>query len=218
MLSYWGDDRLTELLYYANPYLKSTKARVIQSTARELLLDKTVFFPQTSTEPGDLGKIGNFKISGLRKDEGSVWHILEKTHNFNIGDEVELNLNWDRRFKAMRLHSALHLLGSVFDYSLHERAVAGVVKPESAYLVFKKDMPEDMINQALEEARKVIQSNVEIRTYWDEKRKGFRWCKVGNYPPIPCGGLHVKNSGEIGNIRLLGKEMKGGKCKLSIGL
>ena len=84
--------------------------------------------------------------------------------------------------------------------------MAGVVKPKSAYLVFKREIPNEIVKQAIKQANTDIKSAVEIKTYWDEKRKGFRWCAIKNYPPIPCGGLHVKNVEEIGEIILINKE------------
>jgi Ser-tRNA(Ala) deacylase AlaX len=77
---------------------------------------------------------------------------------------------------------------------------------KNAYLVFKHGISDEIINQAIEGANTDIKSGVEIKTYEDAKRKGFRWCAVKDYPPIPCGGLHVKNAKEIGEIVLVNKE------------
>ena len=57
-----------------------------------------------------------------------------------------------------------------------------------------------------------------IKSYWDEKRKGFRWTQVGEYAPIPDGGLLIKNAKEIGKIRLVSKELEQGKQKLTISI
>jgi len=106
----------------------------------------------------------------------------------------------------MKLHAALHLLAGVFDSKFKEWAVAGVMKPKNAYLVFKHEISDEIIKQAIDQANEDIKSGVEIKTYEDEKRRGFRWCTVKDYPPIPCGGLHVKNAKEITEIVLINKE------------
>lgn len=116
----------------------------------------------------------------------------------------------------MRLHSALHLLAGIFDHKFKERAVAGVVKPDSAYLVFKHQISDEILKQAINEANETTQSYVLIKTYLDEKRKGFRWCRVNGFPPIPDGGLHVKSSKEIGTIKIVGTSVEGGKHKIII--
>ena len=84
----------------------------------------------------------------------------------------------------MRLYSALHLLAGVFDSQFKERAVAGVVKSNSAYLVFKRPLDDKIIQKAFEQANEDVRKGLKIETYEDEKRKGFRWCRIGNYPPI----------------------------------
>jgi Ser-tRNA(Ala) deacylase AlaX len=118
----------------------------------------------------------------------------------------------------LRLHSALHLWAGVFDLHFKERAVAGVVKSNSAYLVFKHELTDETIQKALEQANKDIQEGLEIKTYEDEKRKGFRWCRVGDYIPIPCGGVHVKNTKEIEELVCVEKIIEDGKQKLIMGV
>ncbi len=197
---------MQELVYYQDQYKTEIEAKVIKVEGNKILLDKTIFIPQTNTELGDFGKIQDIKISGSKKEDEEVWHITGQYNPFKVGDKVKLTLDWKYRFNAIRLHSALHLLAGVFDSKFKERAVAGVVKPKNAYLVFKHDLPDEMIKQAIAEANMDIKSGAEIKTYEDAKRKGFRWCAVKDYPPIPCGGLHVKNAKEIGTIILERKE------------
>lgn len=100
----------------------------------KILLDKTIFIPQTNTEPGDFGKIQNIKIAGSKKEGEEIWHIIPQDNYFKPGDKVKLTLDWEYRFNAMRLHSALHLLAGVFDSKFKEGAVAGVVKPKMLIL------------------------------------------------------------------------------------
>ncbi len=197
---------MTDLIYYKDQYKTEVEAKVVKVEENKILLDKTIFIPQTNTELGDFGKIQDIKISGSKKEDEEVWHITGQYNPFKVGDKVKLTLDWKYRFNAIRLHSALHLLAGVFDSKFKERAVAGVVKPKNAYLVFKHDLPDEMIKQAIAEANMDIKSGAEIKTYEDAKRKGFRWCAVKDYPPIPCGGLHVKNAKEIGTIILERKE------------
>lgn len=197
---------MVELIYYQDQYKTEIEAKVVKVEGNKILLDKTIFIPQTSTEPGDFGKVQDIKIVGSKKEGNDIWHIIPQYNPFKIGDKVKLTLGWKYRLNTMKLHSALHLLAGVFDSKFKERAVAGVVKPRNAYLVFKHEISDEVINQAIKGANTDIKSIAEIKTYEDTKRKGFRWCAVKDYPPIPCGGLHVKNAKEIGEIVLIGKE------------
>ena len=199
---------MSELIYYQDQCKTETEAKVVKVEGNKILLDKTIFIPQTNTEPGDFGKIQAIKIAGSKKEGDEVWHIIPGYNPFKVGDKVKLTLDWKYRFNAMKLHSALHLLAGVFDSNFKERAVAGVVKPKNAYLVFKHGISDELTTRAIKQANVDIRLGVEIKTYEDEKRKGFRWCAVEDYPPIPCGGLHVKNAKEIGEIVLVNKEVE----------
>ncbi len=207
---------MTKILFHNAPYLKEHQVKVSRVDGSKVLLEETIFFPQTSTEPGDTGKINDSKVVGLKKEGDEIWHILNKAPLFKEGDTVSLQLDWDKRYKMMKLHSALHLWAGVFDLHFKERAVAGVVKSNSAYLVFKHELSNETIQKALEQANKDIQEGLEIKTYEDEKRKGFRWCQVGNYIPIPCGGIHLRNTEEIGELICVEKIIEDGKQKLTM--
>ncbi len=119
---------MTELIYYQDQYKKEIEAKVVKIEGNKILLDKTIFIPQTSTEPGDFGKINNMKIAGSKKDGKDIWHIIPKQIPFKEGDIVKLELDWNKRWLAMRLHSALHLLAGPFDKNFGKRAVAGAIK------------------------------------------------------------------------------------------
>lgn len=203
------------MLFYKDAYLKEHQTKVIKIEGNKVLLKETVFFPQTSTEPGDVGKINDNKVVGLKREGEEIWHMLNKPPAFKEGNTVNLLVDWNKRYKMMRLHSALHLWAGVFDLQFKERAVAGVVKSKSAYLVFKHELADEIIKKALEQAKKDIQDGLEIKTYEDEKKKGFRWCRVGSYIPIPCGGVHIKNTKEIGELILKEKIIEAGRQKLT---
>ena len=209
---------MTELVYYQDQYKTEIEAKVVKIEGNKILLDKTIFIPQTNTELGDFGKVNYTKIAGSKKEGEEVWHIIPQDNIFKVGDKVKLTLDWKYRLNAIRLHSALHLLAGVFDSEFKERAVAGVVKPKNACLVFEHEISNEIINKAIKQGNADIKSGAEIKTYWDEKRKGFRWCAVKEYPPIPCGGLHVKNAKEIGEIVLVGAEFDEGKQKITIAV
>ncbi len=181
-------------------------------------MTKQYLYLKPTQNLGDYGKINNIKISGSKKEDENIWHIFTKSLSFQEGNSVKLELDWNKRFLAMRLHSALHLLAGPFDKNFAKRAVAGAVKGNQAHLIFKEEISDEIINKCLEQANKDIQTGLEIKSYWDEKREGFRWTQVGVYLPIPDGGLHVKNTTEIRKIILMNKEMEQGKQKIIISI
>ena len=207
---------MSKLIYYQDQYQKELEAKVLKVNDKRILLDQTIFIPASNTEPGDIGKINGVKISGSKKEEDGVWHISERQIPLNTGDAVKLELDYNKRLLAMRLHSALHLLAGPFDQSFSQRAVAGAIRGKKAYLVFKDKVDDGIIEKAVDQANKDIENGLEIKSYWDEKREGFRWTQVGDYPAIPDGGLHVKNTKEIEKIILISKSLDQGRQKVEI--
>ena len=205
-----------ELIYYQDQYKAEIEAEVKKVEGNKVLLDRTIFIPQTNTEPGDFGKINDVKIAGSKKEGNNVWHIIPKYNPFKVGDKVKLRLDWKYRFNIMRLHSALHLLAGVFGSKFKERAVAGVVKPKNAYLVFKNEISDEIIKKAVQQANEDIKLGGEVKSYEDKDKKGFRWCAIKGYPPIPCGGLQVVDLKEIQGIKVEKVELDGGKQKIFI--
>lgn len=209
---------MTELIYYQDQYKKDLEAKVVKIDGNRILLDKTIFIPQTNNEPGDFGIINSVEIFNSLKDGNNIWHIFEKPFSFQVGDIVKLELDWNKRLAAMRFHLALHLLAGVFEAVFGKRAVAGAIKGNQSYLVFKEEISDEIINKAIELANKDIDNNLKIRSYWDEKREGFRWTQVGEYPAIPDGGLHIKITKEIGKINLISIMAKQNKQKIIISI
>lgn len=205
---------MTEILFYKQPKTKEIETKIVEIDGKKILCEKTIFFPQTSTEPGDLGKINGIAVAGLQKEGGNIWHIIKKEPNFEKRQTVKLELDWNRRYKVMKSHSALHLLAGVFETEAKTRAVAGVVKIDSLYLVFKEPLNGETIKNCISRANEIIEKGAEVTTYEDEERIGFRWCKVNNFPPIPCGGVHIDNTKEIGKINFLKEERENNKQKI----
>ena len=75
-------------------------------------------------------------------------------------------------------------------------------------------MDNEAIKNCVSKANEIIEQEAKVTTYEDEKRKGFRWCKVNDFPPIPCGGVHINNAKEIGKINFLKEEREGMKQKI----
>jgi len=209
---------MSHLSFYDDSYERRLTARVMAiEQGHRVLLTRTVFFPRTSTEPGDHGWIGGHRVVDVVKEDQQVWHSLEPepAPELAVDDVVVIELDWARRYLIMRTHSALHLLGSVIEAELGHRAVAGVVEERSGYLVLRSDLGEDEVERAVSVAREEIRRGLEIRAYWDAEREGFRWCEYGTYPRMPDGGLHVRSTSEIGDIELLSRARRKGKLRLS---
>ena len=110
---------MTDLLYQTDSYLKEFDATVVASFPDEkaVALDQTAFYPGGGGQPNDIGLLNGLKVVKVRKAGEHVLHVLEGDLPA-IGASVHGVIDWDRRYKLMRTHTAMHVLcGTVFrDY------------------------------------------------------------------------------------------------------
>jgi misacylated tRNA(Ala) deacylase len=216
----------TELLFRDDAYLKSATARVLAVHERGIELDRTVFYPLGGGQPGDTGALlrangERITITDTRKGEtaGSVLHIpAAGLPRLEPGEPVSLELDWDRRYSLMRLHTALHLLSCVVIAPVS----GGNIAPDRARLDFDIDMGLLDAERITQKTNALIASGVSTETIWisDEELeaqpelvktmsvqppRGMGRVRLLRIPGIdlqPCGGTHVRNVAEIGAIRV----------------
>ncbi|MBN1682978.1 alanyl-tRNA editing protein [Candidatus Bathyarchaeota archaeon] len=196
---------MTILLYRIDPYMKSFNAKVMKIENNIITLDKTCFFPQGGGQVGDTGEIsGNKVINTLSSDE-VIQHILENAPNFSIKEEILGQIDWERRYRIMKLHSAAHLV-----YYTMQEVFGENCKPASSGLLDdKKDRTDYIFNEPLdkqklllveEKVNNLILDGLPI-SHLKNNEGRFIW-KIQNFEAMECGGTHVKNTKEIGKVNI----------------
>src|SRR5690349_1088658 len=129
---------MAELLFREQPYLKSCEATVLAVHGDTVELDRTVFYPLGGGQAGDTGRLGPWRVLDTRKGAtaDSVLHVLEPGAAPVVGSTVAAQLDWERRHRLMRLHTALHLLGAV----VKAPVTGGRIGEDKAHLDFDVDM------------------------------------------------------------------------------
>jgi len=209
---------LAELLFREDPYLRACQATIVSVHEGAVELDRTVFYPLGGGQSGDTGRIGSWKVVDTRKGAtpDSVLHILEPGSVPTVGQKVEIAVDWDRRHRLMRYHTALHLLGSV----VKAPVTGGRINDDKAHLDFDIEM-EKLVKDAIEaRLNELTSTSIDTRARWitdaelDARPDLVKTMSVA--PPrgegrvrlleIPgvdlqaCGGTHVKNTAEIGKL------------------
>jgi misacylated tRNA(Ala) deacylase len=236
----------TELLFRDDAYRKSATARVVSVHERGIELDRTIFYPMGGGQPGDTGSLvrpngDRILIADTRKGEGpdSIVHV--PTPGLPMpqpGETVAIEVDWERRYLLMRLHTALHLMSCV----VVAPVTGGNIAPDKGRLDFDIDMSLLNAERIERETNALIASGASTETVWitDEELdaqpelvktmsvqppRGAGRVRLVRIPGIdlqPCGGTHVKNIAEIGGIRVLrirseGKRNKRVEIALSAG-
>lgn len=221
---------MTEELFRNDSYLRECQAKVIESSPAGIVLDRTVFYPMGGGQPGDTGTIswegGSVSVTDTRYgDGGSIRHLTEADAVLPAeGAEVTAALDWDRRYLHMRMHTALHLLGSVLKFGV----TGGNISATKSRLDF--DM-EDTVDkeQVTADVQALVAEDHPVTVRWitDEELaaqpelvrtmsvqppKGagrVRLLEIEGVDLQPCGGTHLKSTGEVGKVRVGKVEKKG---------
>ncbi len=208
---------MTESLYYKDAYLKEVWTKVVAVEGKKILTEKTIFFPKTQDQPGDIGTIDGIPVLGALKQGEDTWHMLEREHHLKAGDEVSLKLGWKKRNYSIRLHTAAHLLTQVLKKNFRLYANDIYADEEGAHLEFKEEIDLITLNKALELANELVQTRVDVDISI-EPETGKQAACIGYLPKFECGGLFAKDAKEIGAISLCGGGFKGEKFVVSINV
>jgi misacylated tRNA(Ala) deacylase len=221
---------MTDRLYAVDAYRRECVTSVRTLTERGVVLDATVFYPTGGGQPGDTGYLhwngGSAKaLDTVADGDGRIVHILaDDVTAPEPGTEVTAEIDFERRHRLMRMHTCLHLLSAVLPYPV----TGGQVGDGSGRLDF--DLPDAPDKAEVElELNRLISEDHPVGERWitDEELdaqpelvktlsvkppRGAGRIRLLEIPGVdlqPCGGTHVKRTGEIGPVRVVKVEKKG---------
>jgi misacylated tRNA(Ala) deacylase len=229
------DGMSTELLFRTDAYAREGEAVVVSAAPQGVVLDRTLFYPRAGGQPGDAGLLrwdgGETPVTeALKGENGAVLHVpAEGAPLPPPGAALRMALDWPRRHRLMRMHTALHLLCSLIPGA---GVTGGQIGAERSRLDF--DLPEPPTKEALTEGlRALVAANHPVTESWVDEAEldsnpglvrtlsvkpprgagVVRLVRIGQEDsPVdlqPCGGTHVRATGEIGTVTVTKLESKG---------
>jgi misacylated tRNA(Ala) deacylase len=219
----------TELLYLHDAYLREFGGVVVDVRGDDVALDRTAFYPTGGGQPHDTGRLGAATVTGVRKEGDIVWHTLAGALPA-VADTVGGEIDWERRHRLMRTHTALHVLCGVIWNEWRVPVTGGNMEPLAARMDFEFDpLPEGfgprieaLVNAELEAARPVhveflprgvaLADEDLIRTKVNmipEHVTEIRVVDIVGLDKQADGGTHVRSTDEVGRIRVVKTESKG---------
>ena len=218
-------------IFEENAYTKKIETEIIEINKENntIELKDTIFYGKSGGQPGDIGEIlaDGQKIDVIEtiKTGGDIKNIVENINVLSINQKITARINWDKRYKYMRMHSALHLMCA----SIPLGVTGGQIGYEKSRLDFNdpekkinKDELQKKINELMKQDHEIIYEYIDskileskpelVRTMSVKPPKidgKLRFVKIGNIDFQPCGGTHVKSTREIGEIKIGKIENKG---------
>jgi len=226
----------TKQLYLYDSYLEEFEATVTHAEGSRVVLDQTAFHPLTGGVACDFGYLMKDSVKyrvarvEINRETKEISHALEvETADFKQGDIVKGALDWDRRYRLMRLHTAAHLVATMLYNNYSALVTGGQVDPEHVKLDFNLPRTErEIFEAAVAKANAEAAKGVELKIYFlareealkmpgvvklaekmPPEEKNLRMVEIPGIDLQADGGPHVRNTNEIGEIRLLKIENKG---------
>ncbi len=223
---------MTELLHLRDAYLREFTATVVAVDDRcRVILDRTAFYPTGGGQPHDTGTLDGTRVVDVCKEGDDVWHALvEGAARPLVGATVTGAVDWDRRHKLMRTHSAMHVLCGVIWHEWRKAVTGGNMEPLEARMDFEFDpLPdgfapriEELVNAEIGRDRPIqisflprdsaLEDEDLIRTKVNlipESVHEIRVVDIVGLDKQADGGTHVRSTGEIGRFEVVKTESKG---------
>ena len=229
---------MTEQLYYNDPYMQEFDATISAVDGDRVALDRTAFYPGGGGQPNDEGwlTIGDarLRVGKVKKEGADVWHTLVGTDGglpeIRVGQTVHATLDWERRYALMRTHTAMHILCGVVWRDYGASVTGGNMDPGAGRMDFEfASMSRELVTEIEERCNGEIAAARPVRDQILPREEAFQIpdlirTKINLLPEgiseirtielvgldlQADGGTHVRNTSEVGRMRVTDYKSKG---------
>ena len=224
---------MTQTLFLEDCYAKECDSTVVAAEGNKVELDKTVFCYEGGGQPSDNGKIigsngEEFAVASVKKESGKIVHYLDKP-GLKQGDKVHCTVDWERRHKLMRYHTAAHILSAIVNKKTGALITGNQISIDQARFDFDlENFNRAVIEECVREANEAIKRNMTVKMYFLPREEAMkipgvvklanalppqvsqlRIVEIGDVDTQADGGTHVGNTSEIGTIEIVKMDNKG---------
>tara|TARA_Y100000310_G_scaffold12473_1_gene12834 strand:- start:85 stop:780 length:696 start_codon:yes stop_codon:yes gene_type:complete len=219
-----------KILYLLDCYKKEFETTVKSVNEKFVVLEETAFYPNSGGQPNDTGKINDYDVVYVGKFKGEISHEVNK-EGLKPGDKVKCVIDWDRRYKLMRYHTAAHILANVINKNTGALITGNQLSLEKARIDFcVEDYDPEKLKKFVQEANEIVDKELPVKLAivsreeaienlgenismlakgLPESVKEIRIVKIEGYTEEACGGTHVANTKEVGHLIFMKSQNKG---------
>ncbi len=223
---------MTEKLYYEDAYLHEFTALVTACEAGKsgylIELDRTAFFPEGGGQPADTGRIGEAVIRDVHEKDGRIWHHADRT--LEVGETVSCAIDFEQRRRRMQNHSGEHVFSGTIHRLYGLNNVGFHMGADCMTVDFDGELSEEQLTAAETLANEAVRENLPIRVFFPEREElaklsyrskkelegAVRLVEIPGVDLCACCAPHVRQTGEIGLIKLLSAERHRGGVRLEL--
>ncbi len=211
---------MSERVFWTDPYLNEFDTRVASVEGSCVTLEQTIFYAFSGGQESDSGTIGDYRVLCARKDGSELFYELPEDHTLAPGDSVTVRIDWERRYALMRLHFAAEIILELMYRKIPEVVKIGahIAEDKARLDFFLEENISRFFPELLSQSHTLIHRDLPIISEFSDRETLKRYWEIEGFARVPCGGTHLKRSGEVGEITLKRKNIGKGKERIEIFL
>jgi Ser-tRNA(Ala) deacylase AlaX len=204
---------MTQKRFWDDPYLTQLDTQVTHVNGPDITVEQTIFYAFSGGQESDEGTIGNYCVLQARKEGQEIVYTLENGHALRPGDPVRICIDWQRRYRLMRLHFAAEIVLELAYQNLESiHKIGAHIAQDKARIDFEwGENISKWFPLIQEKALTLIAADHTIVSAFADEEKEARYWEITGFSRVSCGGTHLRRTGEIGEIAL--KRINIGKDK-----
>lgn len=205
--------------FWENPYQTRLETKVVSVEENRVLFEETIAFSFSGGQESDRAWINGVPVVESILEDDRIYYCLEDNHGLSPGDGVTMEIDWPRRYRLMRLHFAAELILELVTQKWGlEKIGAHIAETKSRIDFICSHNISSLFEEILKEYNAIITKDLPIQTGFSDLKEQKRfWCIEG-FAQVPCGGTHVRSTGEVGFVTLKRVNLGGGKERIEIRL
>ena len=216
-------------IFWEDAYAREFDARVVSAAGNRVILDQTAFNPRGGGLVSDLGSLDDAKVTEVIKENEEVIHVVDRPEHFRTGEAVHGVLDWERRYRIMKMHTSAHILSAIVNRETGALITGNRISPDESRIDFSlEDFSSEKISEYVGEANAAARKGAEVRSFFMKREEALktpglvklanamppsveelRIVQIGDIDTQADGGVHVANTSEIGEIVVGRIENKG---------
>lgn len=191
-------------IFWEDPYQTELTTTVTGVSGNVVTLKETIAYAFSGGQQSDDGTINGFKIIKAEKSGKEIFYTIDDGHHLKPGDIVQVKIDWDKRYRIMKLHFAaelvLELVNQQFDRP--QKIGANITSEKSRIDFIWPSNISGMFPILEQKLEKIILADKVILSAFSDEAEERRYWNIEGFGQVPCGGTHIRKTGELGSLKL----------------
>ena len=194
---------MSKKIFWQEPYQTELETNVSSVNGNIITLGETIFYAFAGGQESDSGTIGGLPVLEARKEGNEIFYTVSN-HYFQVGDSVKVMIDWERRYRLMRLHFAAEIILELVYQTLPqiEKIGAHIAQDKSRIDFEWGENIASLFPKLQAEAETLINANHPIISAFSDEASERRYWEIEGFARVSCGGTHLRRTGEVGQLSL----------------